>query len=307
MSHAVGGFDVAAYLPLLEEELAHRGEDRRGPDVAQGRGRSRRRLPRRWSSAPACRACSPATACPGRRRLRHRREERRRRRHLVREQLSGLPGRQPEPQLQLLVRPAPRLAVPLLHPAGAARLLPRLRRRLRAAGRHPVPHRGRVGHVVGRRRALDGRAAAGPTATRRSSSTRSSAPSGQLNRPHMPEIPGRRHVRRPRVPLGAVAPRRRPDRQARGGHRHRGQRHAAHPRDRRRRRRAAGVPAHPGVDGAHARVPRRRARRADLALRARALVQRVQPLLHLLEDGRRRARQRARRPRLGPARLGRHR
>jgi 4-hydroxyacetophenone monooxygenase len=31
MSHAVGGFDVAAYLPLLEEELAHRGEDRRGP------------------------------------------------------------------------------------------------------------------------------------------------------------------------------------------------------------------------------------------------------------------------------------
>ena len=41
MSHAVGGFDVAAYLPLLEEELAHRGEDRRGPtwrldDVAPG-------------------------------------------------------------------------------------------------------------------------------------------------------------------------------------------------------------------------------------------------------------------------------
>ena len=31
MSHAVGGFDVAAYLPLLEEELSHRGEDRRGP------------------------------------------------------------------------------------------------------------------------------------------------------------------------------------------------------------------------------------------------------------------------------------
>ncbi len=31
MSHAVGGFDVADYLPLLEEELSHRGEDRRGP------------------------------------------------------------------------------------------------------------------------------------------------------------------------------------------------------------------------------------------------------------------------------------
>jgi len=31
MRFAVGGTDVAAYLPLLEEELAHRGEDRRAP------------------------------------------------------------------------------------------------------------------------------------------------------------------------------------------------------------------------------------------------------------------------------------
>ena len=31
MGHAVGGFDIAAYLPVLEEELAHRGEDRRAP------------------------------------------------------------------------------------------------------------------------------------------------------------------------------------------------------------------------------------------------------------------------------------
>jgi 4-hydroxyacetophenone monooxygenase len=41
LSHAVGGADVAAYLPLLEEELAHRAEDRRGPtwtlpDIAPG-------------------------------------------------------------------------------------------------------------------------------------------------------------------------------------------------------------------------------------------------------------------------------
>jgi 4-hydroxyacetophenone monooxygenase len=32
MEFAVGGSDMAAYLPLLEEELAFRGEDRRGPD-----------------------------------------------------------------------------------------------------------------------------------------------------------------------------------------------------------------------------------------------------------------------------------
>ena len=31
MEYAVGGADMGSYLPLLEEELAHRGEDRRGP------------------------------------------------------------------------------------------------------------------------------------------------------------------------------------------------------------------------------------------------------------------------------------
>jgi 4-hydroxyacetophenone monooxygenase len=42
MEYAVGGADMAAYLPLLEEELAYRGEDRRAPtwevaNVANGR------------------------------------------------------------------------------------------------------------------------------------------------------------------------------------------------------------------------------------------------------------------------------
>jgi 4-hydroxyacetophenone monooxygenase len=42
MEYAVGGADMHAYLPLLEEELAYRGEDRRAPgwqvdDVAPGR------------------------------------------------------------------------------------------------------------------------------------------------------------------------------------------------------------------------------------------------------------------------------
>src|SRR3954451_21327901 len=31
MEFAVGGADMGAYMPLLEEELAHRGEDRRAP------------------------------------------------------------------------------------------------------------------------------------------------------------------------------------------------------------------------------------------------------------------------------------
>src|SRR5262249_54049739 len=32
MEYAVGGGDMDAYLPLLEEELAYRGEDRRAPE-----------------------------------------------------------------------------------------------------------------------------------------------------------------------------------------------------------------------------------------------------------------------------------
>jgi 4-hydroxyacetophenone monooxygenase len=32
MEYAVGGAEMDAYLPLLEEELAHRGEDRRAPN-----------------------------------------------------------------------------------------------------------------------------------------------------------------------------------------------------------------------------------------------------------------------------------
>ncbi len=46
MEFAAGGAAMADYLPLLEEELSHRGADRRAPDLDQaGRG-ARRRLPR---------------------------------------------------------------------------------------------------------------------------------------------------------------------------------------------------------------------------------------------------------------------
>ena len=46
MEYAVGGAEMAAYLPLLEEELAYRGEDRRAP-AWHRTTRARRRLPRR--------------------------------------------------------------------------------------------------------------------------------------------------------------------------------------------------------------------------------------------------------------------
>ena len=87
-----------------------------GAAVAQGRPRPRHRLPcrghRRRDVGPADRVPPP----PGRHRGRDPREERGRRWHLVREPVSGVPGRQPEPQLQLLVRTAPRLAAALLRP-----------------------------------------------------------------------------------------------------------------------------------------------------------------------------------------------
>ena len=54
---------LAAYLPLLEEEL---GGPRRGPPgarLAPRRPRTRRRRSASWSSARACRASSPRTGC----------------------------------------------------------------------------------------------------------------------------------------------------------------------------------------------------------------------------------------------------
>ena len=82
-------------------------QGRRQPGQAvQGRHHRRRHVGHRRRLPPG----------RGRRALRRRRQERRRRRHLAGEQLSRLPGRHPEPLLQLLVRPARRLAA-LLQPA----------------------------------------------------------------------------------------------------------------------------------------------------------------------------------------------
>ena len=179
------------------------------------------------------------------------------RRDVVGEHLSGVPCRQPEPQLQLLVRPARRLADALLHPGRARRLLPRLRRAARPAGPHPVRHRGRVGDVVGHRSPLDG---AHPTADgtgdalvveRRDQRHRAAQP------PAPARDPGTGHVRRAGVPLGAVAGRPRPQRQA--GRR----RSAPAPVPRSSSRSSPSrppsvrdLPAHTGLVRAHPRLPR---------------------------------------------------
>ena len=61
MQYAVGGAEMADYLPLLEEELAYRGEDRRAPgwkdDIAPDVDFV---VP---SSARACPGSSPPIGC----------------------------------------------------------------------------------------------------------------------------------------------------------------------------------------------------------------------------------------------------
>ena len=123
---------------MLVEELALHGNDLRAPQWRQGRARRRTGRSTWPSSAPGCRGIIAAYRLQaGRHRLHDLREERRRRRHVAGEHLSGLPGRRPQPLLQLLVRPARRLAVLLLTAGRAAPLLPPVRRRVR----HPRPHR----------------------------------------------------------------------------------------------------------------------------------------------------------------------
>ena len=264
-----------------------------GPGLAQGRDRARPRLP---GAGHRRRHVGPPRRLPaaGRDRLRHRREN---------DDVSGtcantcpVPGRQPEPQPQYRSPsgdwPYHYSTQPVLHRTpqcadafgpGASGSAPRCSPPL-ARGRPPV-----VGPRA--REAPSTRWRPTPSSTPSASSTGRTPGS----RPY--PSPARRSTR-------PLAPRRRPAGQAGGGHRHRRQRHAVRPRDRARGGRAAGVPAHARLDGAHPRLPRRGAARAALALRARAGLQRVPPVLHLLADGRRRPRHRPGRPRLGRARLG---
>ena len=73
---------------------------------------------------------------------------------------------------------------------------------------------------------------------------------GQLSRPNWPDIPGRRRVRRPLLPLRRVGPRLRPGRQAGGGGGHRRQRRAVRAAGGRGGRAPGRVPALGAVDAA---------------------------------------------------------
>ena len=113
---------------------------------------------------------------------------------------------------------------------------------------------------------------------------------GQLNRPSFPDIPGRDTFAGPSFHSATLGPLGRPRRQARRGDRHRRERGAVHPRDRARRSASCSCSSARRRGSARRPTTTTRSRRAALALRPRAVVQRVEPLLDLLADGRRRAR-----------------
>ena len=216
--------------------------------------------------------------------------------------VSGLPRRQPQPQLQLLLRPTPRLADALLHPGRPRRLLPRLRRRARPA------------------RALrfetEVESATWSTTPATAGRCAPAAPDGAADdvavdavisamRPAQPARtcprstgsdtfagPAFHSARWPAdLDLAGQAGRR---------HRHRRQRRAVHPDHRRAgRRRCIVFQRTPAWFAPTARLPRRRRGRPAVAVPARAVLQRVEPLLDLLGDGRRPARLRHRRPGVG--------
>ena len=302
MEFAVGGSDMAEYVPLLEEELALLG---RGPTrTRRGARPTSRPTPSSASSssAPGCRACSPPTACrpPGVD-------------FVVLEKNDDVGGtwyensypgcRVDNPNHNYSYSFAQRHDWPF-HFSSQDVLLDYFRRCADDFGLRDHIRFGtevRLGYVVRGRPALDD-----PRARRRRPRGIDRSERGDQRRrsaepPVVSSDPRSRLVRRSVVPLGAVGPRRRPARQAGRGHRNRRERGAVHPRDRRRRRASRGVPAHATVDGPDTRVPRRGPRRAAMAVRARAVVQRVEPLLDLLEDGRRRAAGRAGRSRMGAA------
>ncbi len=83
-----------------------------------------------------------ASAAPGRGRGGRVREERRRGRHLARERVPRLPGRRPQPALQLLLPADQRLGLPLLGPARPAGLPATGGQGPRSGRVHPLLQRG---------------------------------------------------------------------------------------------------------------------------------------------------------------------
>jgi len=271
---------------------------RRGPPrprLTQGpRGRLPRRDHRRRHVGHPRRHPTQA----GRRAVHDPREERGRRRRLARERLPRRARRRLEHLLLLLVRAARRPAHPLLDPRRAARRLPRVRRSVRRTRARALPHGGRLGALRRGARALV--AARGRRRRPRGDArgTSSDLGGGPAQPAEDAGHPGDAGVRGAVVPLGALGSRRRPARQARRGARHRGERRAVRAGDRGRRRRAEDLPAHATVARERPARPRRDPRGAALALRARAALRALVPLLAVLDDRRGAAPRGARRPRL---------
>ena len=136
---------------------------------------------------------------------------RRRRRHLARQHLPGLRLRRPVAPLLVLLRPQPRLDRDLLAPARDPRLPAPLRRRLRRPPARPLRPRGHR-RRAGTRRAGAGRSRRRPGELRAPS--RSSPASAPLTEPKRPRPPGLDGFEGDDVPLRALGPRLRPQRQA---------------------------------------------------------------------------------------------
>jgi hypothetical protein len=278
---------------------------RRGPAsarLASRRAGTRSRVPRRHHRCRHVGHPGRAPPAAGGRAVHDPRQERRRRWHLARERLPRVSGRQPEPQLQLLVRAAARLAVPLLAAGRARAVLPRLRRHVRDPSARPVRVHG-AAQRVGRAREDVDRALRG--GWRRAHHHRSCG--DQRGRSAQPAAVAhdRRHrrLRGPVLPLGRMAARPRPHRQEGRRHRHRRERTAVHPRGREGGRPRHRLPAHAALDRADTRLPRRDRTRPQVAVRPRPHVQRAQPVRDLLADGRRGDRRCAGRPELAGRRF----
>ena len=196
------------YVPMMLEEMELDGARRRAGSRSPPTPTARARLPGRRHRLRAVGPARRHPAAGGRHPVHDHREEPRRRRHLVRELVSRLPRRRRQPLLLLLVR-AERPVDRVLRAAARAPVV--LRRRdasATASSAHIRWNTEVVAARLGRRHgALATSTCAAPTARRRRSPPRAVISAvGQLNRPNLPDIPGRRRLRGRVVPLGALGP-----------------------------------------------------------------------------------------------------
>ncbi len=234
-------------------DIGHRGlqpggppSPRRGPPDAH-RGHRRRRSVRSGHRHPAR---------PGRRPELHRhRAVRRRGRHLAGQRLPGRGLRRAVPPLLLLLRPEDRLVPPVRRTARDPLLRRGPGRPLPPGAPPPSRHHGAGGPLRRGARAPGTSTSTPGRAARCSRPTPWSSPAASSTDPTARRR-GCRHLRRAVVALGTVGPHRRPDGQAGGRGRHRGQRHPVRARRWPRRR-----PAPPSSSAAPTTWARRRTTR----------------------------------------------